>query len=82
MELFLGDSPCMPVSGAVTVYVNKRWEGGQQGSKSLIHEIIVGTRGGRPLVWSGPIKESDRDSSYILPMALAKGDSDWRSVFS
>lgn len=47
-------------------------------SKPLIPEIMKGMRARRPVVCSGLIKESDRDSSYILPIATAGCDSDFK----
>lgn len=49
-------------------------------SEPLIPEITLGMRAGRPLVWSRLIKESDRDSSYILSVALAGCDSDFKDL--
>ena len=46
--------------------------------KPLIPEITLGMRAGRPLVWTGLIKESDRDNSYIPPIAPAGSDSDFK----
>lgn len=50
-------------------------------SKPLIPEITLGMRAGRPLVWCGLIKETDRDSNYILCSAMA-GVAHFKDVFS
>lgn len=51
-------------------------------SKPLIPEITLGMRAGRPLARTGLIKDSDRDSGYIPPIAPAGSESDFKdSVF-